>query len=129
MITKFSKMVRALLNTKPIREVPPALSHSIAGMVTEVGEIQDFVKKYQFYGKEFTVLQFKEELGDLLFHVEAAAQTVNSSLDELQKLIIAKHGVRYPDGVFDAVHAKERNKQGELEAMREVERKYHDNSV
>ena len=125
MITKFSKMVRALLNTKPIRERPPALDHSVKGMVTEVGEIQDLLKKYIYYGKEFTVLKFKEELGDLLFYVEAAAQTVNSSLDELQKLIIAKHGVRYPDVVFDAVHDKERNKQGELEAMQEVERKYH----
>lgn len=65
MINKFSKMVRALLNDTPIREVPPALTHSIVGMVTEVGEIQDFTKKYIFYGKEFTVLQFKEELGDL----------------------------------------------------------------
>lgn len=125
MINKFKKMVRALLNTKPIREIPPALSHSIAGMVTEVGEIQDFVKKYQFYGKEFTVLEFKEELGDLLFYVEAAAQSVKSSLDELMGLMIAKHGVRYPDGVFDAAHAIERDKQGELEAMREVERKYN----
>lgn len=126
MITKFSKMVKVLLNTTPMREVSPALSHSIAGMVTEVGEIQDFVKKYQFYGKEFTVLQFKEELGDLLFYVEGAAQSVKSSLDELMALMIAKHGVRYPDGVFDAVHAKERDKDAELQAMRVVERKFNE---
>lgn len=124
MINKFKQMVSTLLNTKSIREVPPALSHSIAGMVTEVGEIQDFIKKYQFYGKEFTRLQFKEELGDLLFYVEGAAQAANSSLDELMALMIAKHGVRYPDGVFNATHALERNKDAELEAMREVERKY-----
>ena len=125
MINKFKNMVKHLLNTKPIREIPPAISHSIAGMVTEVGEIQDFVKKYQFYGKEFTVLQLKEELGDLLFYVQGAAQSVGSSLDELMELMLAKHGVRYPDGVFDATHAKERNKDAELEAMREVERKYN----
>ncbi len=125
MINKFSKMVKALLNTTPIKVVPPALTHAIAGMVTEVGEIQDFTKKYIFYGKEFTILKFKEELGDLLFYVEAAAQVVDSSLDELRELMIAKHSVRYPDGVFNAEHAKKRDKQAELEAMRVVERKYN----
>lgn len=126
MINKFKKMVRALFNTKPIYKVPPALTHSIAGLVTEVGEIQDLIKKFTFYGKSFTFLKFKEELGDLLFYVESTAQAVNSSLDELMELMIAKHGVRYPDGVFNATCAKQRDKQGELEAMRVVERKYHD---
>lgn len=125
MINKFKTMVRALLNTEPINWVSPALTHSIAGMVTEVGEIQDYIKKYTFYNKDFTTLEFKEELGDLLFYVQAAAQAVNSSLDELIELMIAKHRVRYPDGVFNAACAKERNKDAELEAMQEVERKYH----
>ena len=126
MINKFSKMVRALLNTKPIYEIPHGLNHSIQGLVTEVGEIVDLLKKHCYYGKVCTTLEFKEELGDLLFYVESTAQAVKSSLDELQELMIAKHGVRYPDGVFDATCALERDKDAELEAMREVERKYHD---
>ena len=125
MIAKFKTMVSRLLNTKSIRTIPRGLDHAVKGLVTEAGEIIDLLKKYEFYGKEFTVLDLKEELGDLLFYVEAAAQAVDSSVDELMALMIAKHGVRYPDGDFDAGHALTRNKEQELEAMRAVERKYH----
>lgn len=125
MITKFKNMVSKLFNTKPIKVIPPAADHAVKGLVTEVGEITDLLKKYEFYGKEFTVITFKEELGDALFYLEALAQTVNSSLPELMELMIAKHSVRYPDGDFKAKHALKRDKVGELNAMREIERKYH----
>lgn len=124
MINKFKKMVMALFNTKPIYEIPHGLNHSVQGLVTEVGEITDLLKKHCYYGKISTTLEFKEELGDLLFYVESTAQAVDSSLDELMELMIAKHSVRYPDGVFDATCALERDKDAELEAMREIERKY-----
>lgn len=126
MINKFKKMVNQLFNTKPVYEIPHALTHSVQGLVTEVGEITDLLKKRSYYGKVSTALEFKEELGDLLFYVESTAQAVGSSLDELMELMLAKHSVRYPDGVFDAAHAIERDKDAELEAMRVVERKYHE---
>lgn len=125
MIEKFKLMVSRLFNTKPIKTVSPAVDHAVKGLVTEVGEITDLFKKYEFYGQEFTVLQLKEEMGDTLFYLEALAQTVNSSLPELMDLMLAKHGVRYPDGDFNAEHALVRDKEAELNAMRAVERKYH----
>jgi len=124
MIEKFKTLVRALFNTKPIYEIPHRLTHSVQGLVTEVGEITDLLKKHAYYGKVCTTLEFKEELGDLLFYVESTAQAVNTSLDELMELMIAKHGVRYPDGIFDATRAIERDKDAEQEAMRLVERKW-----
>lgn len=125
MINRFKTMVSRLFNVKPIRTIPPAVRHAVAGLVTEIGEIMDLLKKYEYYGKVSTGLAMKEELGDLLFYLEALTQAVGSSLDELQDLMLAKHGVRYPTGEFDVGHALKRDKDAELEAMRAVERKYH----
>jgi NTP pyrophosphatase (non-canonical NTP hydrolase) len=125
MIDRFKTLVSKLFNTKPIRTIPPAVDHATKGLVTEVGEITDLFKKYQFYGKEFSALTLKEELGDTLFYIEALAQAVGSSLDELMELMVAKHGVRYLDGDFNAAHALARDKAAEADAMRAVERKYH----
>jgi len=126
MITKFTKIVHALFNTKPMRDISPALIHSLWGLTTEVGEITDLIKKHVFYGKPFTNLQIKEELGDLLFYIESTAQACDSSLEELMELIIAKHKVRYPNGNFNAENAIRRNKIAELTAMEKIERKYND---
>lgn len=128
MISKFKVMVSKLFNVVPARTIPPAVDHAVKGLVTEVGEITDLLKKYEFYGREFSVLTLKEEMGDTLFYLEALAQALDSSFDELMELIIAKHGVRYPGGDFNAEHALKRDKQGELNAMRAVERKHHDNT-
>lgn len=124
MIGKFKKMINSLFNTTPVKEIPPDLEHAVMGMVTEAAEVMDILKKWRFYGKAYMSLTLKEELGDLLFYVQAGAKAVDSSLEELMEFMIAKHGQRYPDGNFSTGHALERDKVAEWTAMKAVERKY-----
>ena len=43
------------------------IEHCAYGLVTESAEIMDMLKKHKFYGRDFNMVNLKEELGDLLY--------------------------------------------------------------
>lgn len=43
--------------------------HASLGISTEIAEILDIVKKHFFYGKEFDIINFIEELGDIAWYL------------------------------------------------------------
>ena len=94
---------RARLTDRNIR-----LLHAAMGAVTESGELLDSLKKAIFYGKELDVVNFKEELGDILWYLAIAYHELDGSFEEGMEVNIAKLRARYGDK-FTAARALKRD--------------------
>ena len=94
--------------------------HAIIGLVGEVGELCDTIKRHQFYGQELDLLNLQEELGDTFFYFVALLecyplltlhQCVEHNRTKLKK--------RYPDG-FTTQASIERADKPPLEGQQEL---------
>jgi NTP pyrophosphatase (non-canonical NTP hydrolase) len=59
------------------------LDHAAMGLVTESGELVDALKKHKRYGREFDMLNFCEELGDVAWYTALAADALGLSFPEM----------------------------------------------
>ena len=73
------------------------LLHSMVGLCTEAGEIQDMMKKHIFYGREIDKVNLKEELGDLMWYIAIACDEAGISLEEVMQTNVDKLKARYGD--------------------------------
>jgi len=71
------------------------LLHAMIGMCTEAGEIQDQMKKAIFYGKVLDKTNLVEELGDVMWYIAVACDTLGVSLEEVMAKNNAKLEARY----------------------------------
>ncbi len=74
------------------------LGHSAMGIIGEAGEIVELMKKHLYYGKNLDVEKLKNEMGDVLFYMQALAYLIGSSIEECLELNTAKLKARYPNG-------------------------------
>jgi NTP pyrophosphatase (non-canonical NTP hydrolase) len=70
-------------------------SLKIAG---EAGEIADLVGKWLGQGHELRKELLKEEIGDVMWHLDRLSAALGTTLEELCKLNEEKLRKRYPDG-------------------------------
>lgn len=78
------------------------LIHAAFGIAGEAGELIDPIKKAMFYGKPLDVENIREELGDLVWYVAAAAcRALGCTLEELATANIEKLRKRYPEKYTD----------------------------
>lgn len=91
------------------------LEHAAMGLVTEAGELLDVFKKFKFYGKPVDLVNYKEELGDILWYVALACNELGVTFDELQQTNIEKLLKRFPDKF-----SQEKALNRDLEAERKV---------
>lgn len=75
----------------------PRLIHAQLGMVTEVGEFTDALKKFIMYGKEIDRVNLLEELGDLEWYIAMALIALGSNHEHIWDRNIAKLKARYPE--------------------------------
>lgn len=88
--------------------------HAAVGIAGEAGEVVDAVKKAWAYGKPLDKTNLVEELGDVMFYVQAMANTIGVSMEEITAANVAKLSKRYPTGEFTQHHAAARlDKVGE----------------
>jgi len=73
------------------------LLHGAIGLCTEVGELQDQVKRHMFYGKPLDVVNIEEELGDIMWFCAIICKSLDLSLDVILQKNIAKLRARYPE--------------------------------
>lgn len=73
------------------------LRHAAYGMQTEAAEFTDMLKKAEFYGKPLDRVNLLEELGDQLWYIAIALDTLDSSFEEVMGRNIAKLQARYPE--------------------------------
>ena len=73
------------------------LDHAADGLCTESGEVKDIMKRSKFYGKNIDIVNFKEELGDILWYVAIACDALDVAMEDLMDGNIAKLRIRYPE--------------------------------
>lgn len=68
------------------------------GLCGESGEFSELVKKDRFQKRPLPLDKAIGELGDILWHIAAAAHSLGFSLQEIADRNLAKLAERYPDG-------------------------------
>lgn len=112
----------ALRTEGPIQHQPrPRMLHALLGLVTEVGELGDLVKRHSFYGKEPAPEAFVEELGDLFWYLAVLIDDLGLDPPEILEANVRKLRARYPDK-FTADAALHRDTEREMEAVRKARR-------
>jgi len=92
------------------------LIHHSIGLSTEVGELNDLIKKFLFYGKKVEITHVVEECGDILWYLSGMLDAVGSTLEEAMEKNIAKLQVRYPNN-FETKRALNRDLKAESKAL------------
>ena len=87
------------------------LNNYIFGLVGEVGEVVDLLKKFFYHGHEVDSNRLKSELGDILWYVSAVASLFNINLQDIAQGNIEKLEKRYPNG-FSSEASIKREKEG-----------------
>ena len=70
------------------------------GLSGEVGELNDFLKKWVFHGHEMDEEKVKKEIGDVCWYVALMCESFGFELSEIMHMNIEKLKARYPEG-FD----------------------------
>jgi|SRR5581483_905603 len=90
--------------------VPIRLNHALLGIMNELGELSSGVLKWIYYGtKPLDRPNWKEELGDLMWSVVQACNTLGLDAEEMLEANIRKLKARYPQG-FTSAHCAEQNR-------------------
>ena len=74
------------------------LINALMGLNGEAGEAIDFLKKALFQGHELEKDKLIEELGDNLWYLAEAADTIGVTLEDIANANLLKLLKRYPDG-------------------------------
>ena len=81
------------------------LLHAAVGISGEAGELLDSIKKHWAYGKDLDVNHVVEELGDILFYLQAMLNQIGVSAEYVVSENIYKLNKRYPTGAFSSEQA------------------------
>lgn len=68
------------------------------GLCGESGEVAEAVKKHVFHGTALDREELLEELGDVLWYLTHLASVLDTSLDDIAAINVAKLRRRYPNG-------------------------------
>ena len=77
------------------------LTHAALGLAGEAGEFVDAVKKAAIYGKPLDVDNLREEMGDLLWYVALACESLGVNMGDVAQQNIDKLKRRYPNAYAD----------------------------
>jgi len=89
------------------------LTHASLGLCTEAAELADAIKKHIFYGKELDTVNLIEEIGDILWYSAIVLDACQSDFGDAMHRNIAKLRKRYPQGIFSADRAINRDVEAE----------------
>lgn len=92
------------------------LVHAAMGLAGEAGEFTDCVKKYAIYGQSLDRKNAVEELGDLMWFIALACDTLQVSMADIATQNIEKLAKRYPEKYTD-FHAVQRLDKNENEVL------------
>ena len=95
------------------------LEHGIDGLVTEVGELQDAMKKAKYYGKPLDLVNVKEECGDVLWYLALMFDELGTDFETEMARVIAKLQARFPTK-FEQHNALTRDLVKEREVLEQV---------
>ena len=84
------------------------LLHAVLGMMTELGEIADTIKRHVVYEESLDVENLKEEMGDEEFYAKQLRLEVGVTRVEAMAHNLAKLAKRYPGYKYTNTKAGER---------------------
>lgn len=84
------------------------LLHAVLGLITELGELTDPLKKSLFYGKPLDDENIIEEIGDLRWYLQLAVNTTKLTDSQIVQRNIDKLSKRYPGAKFSETAALSR---------------------
>lgn len=110
MIDEYPNFVRDLF--KPMNNDAEYMMHAAIGIAGEGGELLDACKKHWVYGKPIDRVNVIEELGDTLFYVQAMANKLGISIDDILRHNVLKLRARYGGTKYsDAAAIARKDKQ------------------
>lgn len=77
------------------------LTHAAMGLAGETGEFVDCVKKHTIYNQTLDMKNASEELGDIMWFVALACETLGISMADIANQNIEKLQKRYPEKYSD----------------------------
>ena len=97
---KYQQFVEGLASPNSIKDFESRISTVGLGLGGEGGEIADYVKKVLFHGKDFDPEVLKKELGDVMWYVAFACNTLGCTIQDVIDQNVEKLQARYPSGKF-----------------------------
>lgn len=88
---------------------PTRLLHACLGLSGEVGELATAVEHWIYYGQPLDIGNVSEEIGDCLWYLAEACNSLGLNMEEIMEANIRKLGVRYPDK-YEDLRAVEENR-------------------
>lgn len=98
-MTPYAAFVRSRFKSMNRKD---SLMHAAAGVCGEAGELMDVIKKHWAYNKPLEEENVLEELGDLMFYIQAMCNEFGWNLSFLMAENTRKLEKRYPTGYTDA---------------------------
>lgn len=97
------------------------IEHAVLGLCGEAGELAAIIERWLYYGQPFDKLNLAEELGDCLWYIAEACNTLDLKLDEIMQANINKLRRRYPDKFKSELAVEEaRNREAEMQEVAAV---------
>jgi NTP pyrophosphatase (non-canonical NTP hydrolase) len=93
------------------------LDHAAHGLITEAAEFADAMKKHIWYNAKLDEVNLKEELGDIMWYIGIAADTLGLSLTDIMETNILKLKARYTDQQFTDNKANARDLKKERKTL------------
>jgi hypothetical protein len=72
---------------KDIIIIPPWHGHHLMGLMTELGELADALKRHYIYGKPLDQVNFTEEVGDVLWYLAGFLNNGQLTAHDVQKAL------------------------------------------
>ena len=109
-VIRYDKFVWQLLkaDTEPMMKL-----HTALGICGEAGEFADAVKKSIIYGQPENTENLIEELGDLLFYIQAAINVFSLDVEQIMQHNAGKLAKRYEKLTFTVAESAERKDKKE----------------
>lgn len=93
-LLNYAQQVRNGLRVDPrVDRIP----HVALGLTGEAGEVADLIKKSQYAGGTLDLPKLEEELGDVLWYLQAMLNFLGMSIEDLARENIKKLAIRRPD--------------------------------
>lgn len=93
-LDNYAEQVRNGLKVDPrVDRIP----HCALGLTGEAGEVADLIKKSQYAGGSLDIPKLEEELGDVLWYLQALCNFCGLTIEQLATLNIQKLTARRPD--------------------------------
>lgn len=73
------------------------ITNAVMGLSGEAGELSNKIKKFLFQGHDFDKPSVVEEIGDCLWYVALACESMGVNLEDVAQNNIEKLMARYPD--------------------------------